>query len=138
MRVRLSLRAPHIAFLAQLADALVSETRCSEFDSRGRHHFQCEADGNWHTWRTQNSLFPGSTPGLRTTLIRPDCGAIGRRPRLKSDEPARDAGSTPACPTIPPIAQRTRAAGFYPAGRPFESVWAGQHRRFANLRNLAN
>ena len=85
---------------------------------------RCEADGNWHTSHPQKLGLPSSNLGLRTTCsagscksvqlrvleARPlsvrvrrgapsDSGAIGRRPRLKSDEPARDGGSNPACPT---------------------------------------
>ena len=48
---------------------------------------------------------------------------IGIPPVLKS--PGFCVRVAGAAPTLPPIAQRTRAAGFYPAGRPFESVWAG-------------
>lgn len=78
------------AFLAQSADALCSERRCSELlrvaqsfallrtslrlscgaqarlvESEGRHHLR-EADGNWPTCQAQTLALPGSSPGLRT------------------------------------------------------------------------
>lgn len=85
---------------------------------------KCEAEWNRHTSHPQKLGLSSSSLGLRTTCsagqcksaqlrvldARPlsvrvrrgapsDSGAIGRRPRLKSDECERDVGSNPACPT---------------------------------------
>ena len=48
--------------------------------------------------RFRVSAFVDST-STRGTISRPACGEIGRRPRLKIDEPARDASSSLAWPT---------------------------------------
>lgn len=94
-----------------MAYLLALEARASRFEAGGRH----QTTPSWRNWQTrwfQGPVVPGSNPGegtihaklkgigipavlkIRRLPVRlrgfapgPDGGAIGRRPRLKPDEP---------------------------------------------------